>query len=270
MRERGGSLQRPCWIGDCSWRNGALRQGVYAQKHCLFQKCLKKVLRKNFLKEMEHWERKLTRMSSEDKPELIPTRQSLLSRLRDWKDHQSWQEFFEIYWKLIYSTAVKAGLTDAEAQDVVQETVISVSKKMPGFHYDPGIGSFKSWLLRLTYWRITDQFRKRTPHRAAPLQQPAGFEPFSLDRIPDPKGCALEDFWNQEWEKNVVDAAIQRIKRKVDPKQFQIFDLYVLKHWPVSKIAKTLQVSAGRIYLAKHRVSVLIRKELDYLKESVI
>src|SRR5688572_618544 len=35
--------------------------------------------------------------------EFIPTRQSLLSRLRDWDDRESWNDFFETYWKLIYS-----------------------------------------------------------------------------------------------------------------------------------------------------------------------
>ena len=81
--------------------------------------------------------------------DFIPTRQSLLSRLKDWDDHESWRVFFETYWKLIYNAAIKAGLADAEAQDVVQETVISVMKSMPGFEYDAQHGSFKGWLLRL-------------------------------------------------------------------------------------------------------------------------
>src|SRR5438477_9156148 len=98
-------------------------------------------------------------MNAED--ELIPTRASLLGRLKDWKDEESWRVFFETYWKLIYNAARKAGLTDAEAQDVVQETVISVSKSIPTFDYDAEGGSFKSWLLLLTRWRITDQFRRR-------------------------------------------------------------------------------------------------------------
>src|SRR6266480_6140625 len=98
-------------------------------------------------------------MNPED--ELIPTRASLLGRLKDWKDEASWKVFFETYWKLIYSAAIKAGLTDAEAQDVVQETVISVFKTIPDFQYKAAGGSFKSWLLQLTSWRIGDQFRNR-------------------------------------------------------------------------------------------------------------
>src|SRR5262245_14982763 len=93
--------------------------------------------------------------------ELAPTRQSLLIRLKDWKDEASWKVFFETYCRLIYNAAVKAGLNDSEAQDVVQETVIYVLKKMPNFEYDAAKGSFKSWLLRSTSWRIVDHLRKR-------------------------------------------------------------------------------------------------------------
>src|SRR6266702_1190826 len=96
-----------------------------------------------------------------DQDELIPTRASLLSRLKDWRDEHSWKVFFDTYWKLIYRAAIKAGLTDAEAQDAVQETVISVMKSVPDFKYEAVGGSFKSWLLNLTAWRIGDQFRKR-------------------------------------------------------------------------------------------------------------
>jgi hypothetical protein len=55
-----------------------------------------------------------------EREDLIPTRESLLSRLKDWKDSESWQDFFDTYWKVIYGIARKAGLSDAEAQDIVR------------------------------------------------------------------------------------------------------------------------------------------------------
>src|SRR6267142_3978422 len=100
----------------------------------------------------------------------ILTRATLLARLGNLQDQASWQEFFDIYWRLIYGVARQAGMTDVEAQDVVQETMVSVAKHMPTFKYDPAIGSFKAWLLNLTRWRIADQLRKRGPpsiHRPA-------------------------------------------------------------------------------------------------------
>ncbi|MHC1764263.1 MAG: hypothetical protein AB9869_08150 [Verrucomicrobiia bacterium] len=56
-----------------------------------------------------------------DDDDFLPTHQSLLSRLRSWRNEESGQEFFDTYSRLIYRMAVKTGLSDAEAQDVVQE-----------------------------------------------------------------------------------------------------------------------------------------------------
>ena len=69
--------------------------------------------------------------------DFIPTRRSLLSRLKNWDDQESWRDFFDTYGKLIYGLAVKSGFTDAEAQDILQETLLSVAKRMPNFQYDP-------------------------------------------------------------------------------------------------------------------------------------
>jgi RNA polymerase sigma factor (sigma-70 family) len=203
--------------------------------------------------------------------ELIPTRQSLLSRLKDWEDEESWKVFFDTYWKLIYSAAVKAGLSDAEAQDVVQETVISVLKSMPAFDYNAEKGSFKGWLLRLTHWRIGDQLRKRQHGIELPDREtPTATQTEMIESVTEPVGFGLEIAWDEEWERNLMEAAIERVKKKVDPKQYQVFDLYVFKQWPVSKVARALKVNSGKVYLTKHRITHLIKKELTYLRTKPI
>jgi RNA polymerase sigma-70 factor (ECF subfamily) len=202
-----------------------------------------------------------------DTNEFIPTRESLLSRLKDWNDRDSWKEFFETYWKLIYRTALQAGLNDAEAQDVVQETVLSVAKVMPEFKYQASAGSFKHWLLQLTGWRIADQLRKRQPGaRAEERGAEDSVGTTTLERIPDPVGSELNSVWDEEWEKNLMEGALERVKRQVDARQYQMFDFYVLQQWPVKKVAHTLRVSSGRVYMAKHRISALIKKEIKRLK----
>lgn len=198
--------------------------------------------------------------------ELIPTRKSLLSRLKNLNDQDSWAEFFNTYWKLIYGVARRAGLADADAQDVVQETVILVSKKMPEFNYDPA-GSFKAFLLRATQWRINDQLRKcqRAAARvAARTDTTTGTSP--VERIPDPESFKLEEVWDEEWEKNLFETAVERVRRQVNAKQYQIFDLYVIKQRPVREVARMLGVSVGRVYLAKCRVLTLIKREVKNLQ----
>src|SRR2546422_2693643 len=198
--------------------------------------------------------------------EFIPTRLSLLSRLQNWDDQASWRDFFDTYWRLIYRAALKSGLTDAEAQDVVQETVITVAKKLQEKKYDPAGGPFKGWLLNTTRWRIADQKRGRQRDRQPSF---AKVDDAALEEIPDESGFNLESIWDEEWHKNLLDEAMEKVKRQVNPKQFQMFDLYVFEKWPVLKVARTLGVNVGLVYLAKHRISALLKKEIKNLETKV-
>ena len=167
---------------------------------------------------------------------------------------------------MIYSVACRAGLNADEAQDVVQETVLTVAKRAGGLKYDPARGSFKGWLLQITQWRIADQFRKRDPAQAAKRARAETFGTATIERAPDPAGIDLESVWNAEWQGNLLAAAASRVKRAVDARQYQIFDCYVMKEWPAQKVARELRVSMAQVYLAKHRVSALMKKEIKNLQ----
>jgi RNA polymerase sigma factor (sigma-70 family) len=199
--------------------------------------------------------------------ELIPTRQSLLSRLKNWDDQESWRVFFETYWRLIYQVAIKAGLTDAEAQDAVQETVISVLKQMPGFEYHRENGSFKSWLLKQTSWRISDQFRKRRSNLSVERRDSStATEIAAAEEIADPASLDWQKSWDDDWEQNLMQAAIQRVKRRVNSKAYQMFDLHVFKEWPIARVAHAFHVNQARVYLAKHRIGCLLKEEVKKLR----
>ena len=74
-----------------------------------------------------------------NEPSSIQTRPSLLYRPKEGDDVESWQEFYRVYGKLARDFAIKAGLTDTEADEVVQETAIGVARHLPGFSYDPKV-----------------------------------------------------------------------------------------------------------------------------------
>src|SRR5213083_447501 len=202
-------------------------------------------------------------------PSLLPTRRSLVERLADWGDQLRWQEFFDTYSKLIYSAARRSGLTGAEAQEVVQETVITVAKNIDKLKYDPAIGSFKGWLLQITRWRIADQFRERESGNAKPPRSPDDRLTATIERVPDSRIADFDTVWESEWKANLFEAAITRVKKKIEPKQFQIFDCYVRKEWPAQKVAERLRVNVGQVYLARHRVSALLKKKSEPWKKAV-
>src|SRR5690349_5380415 len=131
----------------------------------------------------------------------LPTRQTLLSRLRDWQDEAGWREFFESYWRLIYNVARKSGLRDTQAQEVVQNTFLYLSRRMPKFHYDPAHGSFKSWLRVVTRSRINVYCRTEIA-REKMLREPLSED--NGEELPDPAGDVLDKIWQEEWEQNLI------------------------------------------------------------------
>jgi RNA polymerase sigma factor (sigma-70 family) len=209
----------------------------------------------------------MNRTAAHNPDELLPTRHSLIDRLRDLDDQASWREFFETYWKLIYGAAIRAGLSDHEAEDAVQETVIGVARKMESFRYEPTTCSFKGWLMHVTRCRIADQFRRRRTQNV-PLTSPSSettTEP-SLN-MRDPHAQVLEAIWEDEWQKNIMDVAIQRIRRQVKPEQYQIFHLHAVKGLGVRDVAKLTGASLPKVYVTYHRLAKLVKAEVRRLEE---
>jgi RNA polymerase sigma-70 factor (ECF subfamily) len=198
--------------------------------------------------------------------EAIRTRVTLLNRLKNWNDQSTWQEFFDIYWQLIYGFARKAGLGDAEAQDVVQETMVSVAKQMPAFKYDPALGTFKGWLLTLTRWRIVDQLRKRGPLVPHPAAAGDTARTATIERLADENSPDINALWEADWGRTILAAAMARVKNRLDPQKFQIFDFYVTREWPPEKVAQTFNVTVNQVYLVKNRVTEMLRDEFRRLE----
>lgn len=206
-------------------------------------------------------------MPSQD--DSLPTRASLLERVKDSLDERSWEEFHRLYGPLVRRFALKAGLTEAEAEDVVQETMSGAARHLPEFRYEPQRCSFKTWLMNLARWRVTDQFRKRLPGLSGGGPGTAwgeGSRTATIERVADPAGQELERVWEGEWHAALLGKAIERVKGRVNLKQWQMFDLYVLKEWSAGEVAKALQVSRARVYLNKHRVGSLVARELRHLE----
>jgi RNA polymerase sigma-70 factor (ECF subfamily) len=199
----------------------------------------------------------------------LPTRESLLVRLKDWQDHEGWREFFDSYWRLIHNVARQSGLEDAAAQDVVQNTFIYLTRKMPNFHYEPARGSFKSWLRVVTRSRI-GAYRRSARAQEGCVREPLpgapddGSDP--LEQWPDPGGDALDEVWQREWEENLLQTAMRRLRARVSVQQLLIFRLATFGELPLTQIARKLGVNQARIYLARHRVGKLLKAEVQRLR----
>jgi RNA polymerase sigma-70 factor (ECF subfamily) len=148
--------------------------------------------------------------------------------------------------------------------------MISVAKYIPNFKYDPVLGSFKTWLLKITRWRIIDQSRKRSPAGGpSPRIDGQGAGVIEIEQVADPGGQPLEEVWEAEWEANLLQAAIAKAKRRLNPLCYQLFDFYVNQEWPPKKVAAQFGVPVQQVYLAKHRATAMIKEEVRRLEKEV-
>jgi RNA polymerase sigma factor (sigma-70 family) len=201
------------------------------------------------------------------------TRKSLIERLGNWEDQRTWNEFYQTYWRLIYSVSSKAGLTREEAFDVIQETIVAIARQMQTGQYQSGKGSFKAWLLQMTRWRVMDVYRARKRQPSLADQGDAASEEWqtnAIDQLTQEKDNLLESIWDQEWQENITHAALEKLKETVSPRQFQIFDCCVIKGLGPQKTGEALGISTAQVYLCKHRVGSLFKKEVEALKKTMI
>ena len=124
---------------------------------------------------------------------------------------------------------------------------------------------------RLIRWRIADLVRKRGLAITVPLQpDPENGDDFALKELPDKNAQSIDQLYEQEWQKNLLDAAIAKVKRKIDPQKYQIFDCYVNKEWPPEKVAAAFKISVDQVYLAKHRITEMIKTEAKRLENEML
>ncbi|HOY59359.1 MAG TPA: sigma-70 family RNA polymerase sigma factor [Verrucomicrobiota bacterium] len=203
--------------------------------------------------------------------DLFPTRRSLLSRLKNWDDQESWRDFFNTYWRLIYTAGRRAGLSESESEDLVQDTIVAVAKRMHDFKYDPATCAFKTWLRVLTQRGIANRYRKRGREVATvalPSRDDTSTEP--IEALPDPAGLEPDPRWDEEWERNLLRAAIDRVQQRVAPVTFQVYDYHVLQGQTVTQTCKALGVSAGKVYMAKLRVGKMLKREVGELRRTLV
>ena len=92
-----------------------------------------------------------------------------------------------------------------------------------------------------------------------------------MERVPDPAGAAaFDDAWDKEWERNLLDAAMERVKLRVKPEHYQIFYLSAVKGLGTGEVARMLQVNIGRVYLVRHRIAKEVKREVERLRDKPV
>lgn len=149
-------------------------------------------------------------MPVEDSP---LTRASLLVQLRDGSNHGAWREFVRLYGPIVYGFARKRGLQDADAADLMQDVMRSVSGAIGRLDYDRRQGTFRGWLFTITRNKVFNFLSARRI-------RPQGSGDSATHRLLDTQADSSDgsESWELEYERRLAALAIKRTPRRVSGK----------------------------------------------------
>lgn len=139
------------------------------------------------------------------------TQPSLLVRIRDERDRESWSRFVELYAPAIYGFLQQQGLQDADAADLTQDVMASVAQAIKSFEYRPQRGRFRGWLFTVVKNRLRNFWRGEAKHPVAKGDTRAYQH---LLEQPD-EGSDAAEKWDREYERRLFSYAADQVRPSV-------------------------------------------------------
>ena len=168
------------------------------------------------------------------------THESLLERLSTGEDPAAWEIFDHRYGALIRDYGRRRGLQPTDCDDLLQDVLLSLTRAMPGFSYDPSKGSLRGYLKTVAMRAISRRFGQK--REMASLEQ--GVEPSTQDK----------DVWEAAWRSHHVRRALDRLEGQFPESTLMAFRHYVLEERSPSETAELLGISVDSVYQAKSRI----------------
>lgn len=189
------------------------------------------------------------------------TRASLLVQIRDAANAVAWKEFVELYGPVVYGFARKRGLQDADAADVMQDVMRSVSSSIGRLEYDRDQGTFRGWLFTVTRNKVFNFLSARRV-------RPQGSGDTTTNRLLDTHADANDesDAWELEYQRRLAARAMERVKSEFQENTWRAFRLTAIEGVPAAEAAQQVGLTPGAIYVAKSRVLARLKAEVEVLR----
>ena len=186
---------------------------------------------------------------------------TLLESMRGGTDEAAWQEFFRRYAPMLMAFCKSVGLSDADAEDAVQDSLLAVHRAFRELEqpFDRTRGRFKVWLRGVGLHKIRDVQRRRARFERVAREYAA--ESPTADDLPE-----FERAFELEWQRNQLALCLERVAKEVEPATFQAFELYAVESRRPAAVAELLGLSVDSVYLAKSRIIRRIREMLERME----
>jgi len=197
--------------------------------------------------------------------EILPTRETLLQRVRRRYDEAAWEEFVCHYRGYVYNVATRMGLNHHDAEEIVQNVMLELWKKLPEFEYDSTKGRFRGWLCGVVSNKVKLLWRRKSRDlgRLTPGQQEelAGY----LHEIQTSPTQKMAD---EEWVTYIITMAWDNVRDEFGENEGKAFEM-VSKGASVDEVSEALGISTSSVYVYKKRVTDRLKKEVARLNRDL-
>jgi len=172
---------------------------------------------------------------------------TLLAGLSSGSDPSRWTDFCRRYDSPIRGF-LRANFPSVDQDDVIQETLIALSKALPDYHYTPDSnGHFRNYLMGIVKHKAMDELRKKKS--LARLKDGFAKEPFP----PQPELAQDED---EAWKMNAMEAALEQVLAdgSITPRTREVFRHVAILHESPQEVARQFGISRGNVDQIKKRM----------------
>lgn len=189
------------------------------------------------------------------------TRSSVLKAVADTSNEKAWKRLFDLYAGFVFSIARSKGLTVTDSDDIVQNVFVDLARNLPQFNYDRTKGRFRSYLIGLVNWRVTDKLR--AGKRDVDLKSQYG---------EDMKGAVAEDdgsFLEDEWRAAAMEEALRRIKDEVNPDHFAAFVASTIEGQDTETVMNLYSITRDNLYQIRKRLTLKLKEATQAVLEEM-
>lgn len=195
--------------------------------------------------------------------EALNTRQTLIERVQDQTDENSWEEFVSLYSPYIYVVCKNLGVLPHDIEDVKQKILVRVWKGLPDFKYDPQKCKFRTWVNSIVFNCARNHMRSKKSYQAR--NQKYNFEMGNQSS----SKTEVEDLMEKEWKKHIAQLALDNIKDSVSKNAVKCFEMFY-EGTKVDKICEVLNLKRNSAFVLRKRVLERLRIEIIRLDNQMV
>ena len=173
------------------------------------------------------------------------TNPTLLERVQN-GDEISWNEFYHRYAPVVRCAGGFFNFTEEECDDLMQMVMLKFFGAAKRYTYREGEVKFRTYFARIVKSQAVDYIRRNARQRELRIDSGEADDPF-------------EAAFMDEWRKAFFAEALDELRRRVDERTYQAFEMYGLQNRPAEQVAEVLEMSTAQLYVVKKRCTDILR-----------